>query len=77
MSTRKDIDHTKKFCRDLTEELKGEATAGSGYTAKAAEARKLNHPASEMIATIYEMLAVQEASHKDALTKIAREVCPI
>ncbi len=75
MSTRKDITHTKKFCQAIPAQLKDENMAVVEYNAKAAQARKLNHPASEELAIIYEKLAADEASHADALRKIAKEVC--
>ena len=77
MSTRKDIDRTKKFCQAIPAQLKDENMAVAEYNAKATEARKLNHPGSEEIAIIYEKLASDEASHADALRKVAKEVCPI
>jgi len=77
MSSRKDEVKLKKFCQSITAELKGEGKANIDYAAKATEARKLNHPAAEMAATIYDLLAKQEASHDEALRKIQREVCPI
>ena len=77
MSTRKDGVKIKKFCQSINEELKGEGSAKMDYAKKAAEARKLNHPAGEMAAAIYDLLAKQEASHDEALRKIQREVCPI
>ena len=77
MSTRKDIGRTKKFCQEIPSQLRDEDAAVSEYNAKAAQARKLNHPAAEELAIIYEKLASDEASHADALRKIAKEVCPI
>lgn len=77
MSTRKDIERTKKFCRSIPAQLKDEGMATKEYFGKAAEARKLNHPAAEEIAIIYEKLATDEASHAEALRKLAKEVCPL
>jgi len=77
LSSREDLKRTQKFCQQIKAELKGEGMAKSDYVKKAAEARKLNHPAAEMAATIYDLLAKQEASHDEALRKIQREVCPI
>ena len=77
MSSQNDGVKLKKFCQSIKEELKGEGKANIDYAKKAAEARKLNHPAAEMAATIYDLLAKQEASHDEALRKIQREVCPI
>ncbi|MCJ7634150.1 hypothetical protein MUP77_17400 [Candidatus Bathyarchaeota archaeon] len=77
MSTRKDIGRTKKFCQAIPEQLADENGAVGIYNSKAAEARKLNHPGSEEIAIIYEKLAADEASHADALRKLARNVCPL
>ena len=77
MSSRKDISRTKRFCLSIPAQLKDEAMATVEYGAKAAEARKLNYPGSKLIAIIYEKLAMDEASHADALRKIQKEVCPI
>ncbi len=77
MSSRKDISRNKKFCLSIPAQLKDEDMAVVEYNAKAAEARKLNHPAAEELAIIYEKLASDEASHADALRKIAKEVCPL
>jgi len=73
----RDIGRIKKFCQAIPAQLKDEAMAVAEYNAKAAEARKLNHPAAEELAIIYEKLASDEASHADALRKIAKEVCPL
>lgn len=77
MSSRKDLGRTKKFCLSIPAQLKDENMAVVEYNAKAAEARKLNHPAAELIAIIYEKLAMDEASHAHALRQLAKEVCPI
>ena len=77
MSTRKDISRTKKFCQAIPAQLKDENMAVVEYNSKASEARKLNHPAAEELAIIYEKLASDEASHGDVLRKVQKEVCPI
>lgn len=77
MSSRKDLEKTKKICLSIPAQLKDENMAVAEYNAKASEARKLNHPATEELAIIYEKLASDEASHVDALRKIAKEVCPL
>jgi len=77
MSSRKDGAKNKKFCQSISAQIKDEDLATVEYLGKAKEARKLNHPASEEIAIIYEKLATDESSHSDALRKLAKEVCPI
>lgn len=77
MSTRKDTLKTKKFCSSIPAQLKDENMAVAEYNARAAEARKLNYPGSELIAIIYEKLAMDEASHAHALRQLAKEVCHI
>ena len=77
MSSRKDGAKIKTFCQKLKAQLEDETMANTDYAKDATETRKLNHPASEMIAAIYDMLSVQEGSHKEALKKIQKEVCPI
>ena len=77
MSTRKDIGRTKKFCQTISAQIKDEDLATVEYLGKAKEARKLNHPAAEEIAILYDKLAADESSHSDALRKLAKEVCPI
>jgi len=77
MSSREDLKRNKKFCQSIPEQLRDEDDAVGIYNSKAVEARKLNYPGSEEIAIIYEKLASDEASHADALRKVAREVCPI
>ena len=77
MSSRKDVEHTQKFCKSIPAQLKDEDMAVSEYNAKAVEARKLNYLGSELIAVLYEKLAMDEASHGDVLRKMQREVCPI
>ena len=77
MSSRKDVERNKKFCQSIPAQLKDENMAVAEYNAKAVESRKLNYPGSELIAIIYEKLAMDEASHGEALRKIQREVCPI
>ena len=66
-----------KFCLDLKAQLADEGKATIDYAQKAKELRKMKDPASQMAATIYDLLAKQEASHDEALRKIQREVCPI
>jgi len=66
-----------KFCLDLKAQLVDEGKATIDYAQKAKELRKINDPASQMAATIYDLLAKQEASHGEALRKVQREVCPI
>jgi len=77
LSSRKDIERTQKFCKALPAQLKDENMAVAEYNAKAAEARKLNYPGAELIAILYEKLAMDEASHGDVLRKMQKEVCPI
>jgi len=77
MSSRKDVGRNKKFCLSIPAQLKDEDMAVAEYNAKASEARKLNYPGAELIAVIYEKLAMDEASHADALRKVQKEVCPI
>ena len=77
MSTRYDKKKYERFCKALAAQLKDEGSAHIDYAESANEAMELNHPSKEMIATIYEMLAVQEASHGNALRKIQKEICQI
>lgn len=77
MSTKQDIQRTKKFCQSIPAQLKDENMAVAEYNAKAAEARKLNYLGSEIIAVIYEKLAADEANHANVLRKIAKQVCPL
>ena len=66
-----------KFCLNLKAQLVDEGKATIDYAQKAEELRKMKDPASQMAATIYDLLAAQEASHGVALRKIQREVCQI
>lgn len=66
-----------KFCLDLKDQLAGEGKATIDYAQKAKELRKLKDPASQMAATIYDLLSKQETSHDEALRKIQKEICPI
>lgn len=77
MSNQKDISKIKKFCQQIKAELEDENKASIDYNKKAAEARKLKEPAADMAAAIYDLLAKQEASHKEALKKIQKELCSI
>jgi len=77
MSSREDLKRNKKFCLSIPEQLRDEDEAVGIYNSKATEARKLNYPRSELIAIIYEKLAMDEASHAHALRQLAKEICPI
>jgi rubrerythrin len=77
MKQRKSMDKTKKLCQAIPAQLKDEDLATVEYLGKAKEARKLNHPAGEEIAIIYEKLAMDELSHREALAKLAKAVCSI
>lgn len=77
MRKRKSVTRTQQFCQGIKTQIEDENMAVTEYNAKAAESRKLDNPSAEILAVLFEKIATDEASHADALRKVAKEVCPI
>jgi len=67
----------EKFCYDLTNQIMDEGKAVGEYVALALDSLKLDDPQKEAVSILLEKLRDDEKSHKDALEKVVRIVCPI
>ena len=67
----------QKFCNDIYKAIKDERDATVEYATLALQSLELDDKTMEAVSIIMEKIRDDEKSHKEALEKIGRVVCPI